>query len=472
MKTPPLDWFDLLTKAVRQRAGWRIPEKDYPKLAKAVSERMAVHHLDRYEDYVALLQVDGKDDHSEWRELVNRLTVQESYFFRDKGQFALLQERILPELIHRNEARRSLRIWSAGCSTGEEPYSIAILLDDLLAPRNEDWKVSILGTDINDDALLKARRAIYATWAFRGVSPGIQARFFTPLRQEWQLNQRIRARVQFQPGNLYMDPFPNPLKGLHDFDLILCRNVFIYLHTDAVASILRKFAGCLSKGGYLLTAHTELQGVPMEGLTARVFPGSVIYQHQVDYPAGSIKMELSPHPTATVFASHRRIPTRQVARIQSPPETLSLPAKALEGETHAPGDLLLTARIYANQGRYEEASKTAQQAAGIDATAGPAYFLLAQIAAHQGNLEGAREMCMKTIYLEPRNVAAYLELAFLCEQQNHQRRAGKMCAVALDLLAAMPPEQTVEHYEPATAGELVAFVKRMLSELDKKLHKV
>jgi chemotaxis protein methyltransferase CheR len=286
--------------------------------------------------------------------------------------------------------------------------------------------------------------------------------------------------VRFQAGNLYVDSFPDRLKGIHDFDLILCRNVFIYLHADAVVAILRKFAGCLSQGGYLLTAHTELQGVPLQGFTVRVFPGAVVYQYKGESAGERPEMELSLPVAATGVAAHSQPQTRQAVRISSAPVAQSpamsdlpgSPAKPMEGEPQELTELLTTARSYANQGQYEEAARTARQALEKDATSGSVYFLLAQIAAHQGQVDEAKAMFRKTIYLEPGNVAAYLELASLSEQLDPPRHAVKMRAAALDLLTAMPPGQVVEPYEPMTAGELAVFVKDMLSELDKNLNKM
>src|SRR6185369_9731239 len=105
-----------------------------------------------------------------WRDLVCDLTIGESYFFRDQGQMALLRDHLLPELIARNASSRCLRLWSAGCSTGEEPLTLAMLLDELL-PQRASWKVTILGTDLNPAAIEKARSGTYGTWSFRGVPP-------------------------------------------------------------------------------------------------------------------------------------------------------------------------------------------------------------------------------------------------------------------------------------------------------------
>ncbi len=106
----------------------------------------------------------------------------------------------------------------------------------------------IMGTDMSELALDTARRGVYPSWSFRGVSSNVQTRFFAPSRHEWQLKPLIRDRVQFQHNNLYLDPFPDPIKGLHDFDLILCRNVFIYLLPEAIADIQGKFYACLLDG--------------------------------------------------------------------------------------------------------------------------------------------------------------------------------------------------------------------------------
>ena len=118
------------------------------KLRHTIKMRMAQQQLPNPEAYYQLLAVDTAASRQEWEELVLPLTIGESYFFRDSGQFSLLRHHILPELIERNRSTRSLRIWSAGCSTGEEPYSLAILVHELL-PSHDDWDIVILGTDVN-----------------------------------------------------------------------------------------------------------------------------------------------------------------------------------------------------------------------------------------------------------------------------------------------------------------------------------
>ena len=131
----------------------------------------------------------------------------ETYFFRDHGQFDLLRLRLLPELIERRRGAKTLRLWSAGCASGEEAYSLAMLVDMLL-PERDGWDILILGSDIDQTALAKARRGHYGQWSFRMVPPALQQRYFQRKGDEWALDERIRRMVTFRAGDLIGEPFP------------------------------------------------------------------------------------------------------------------------------------------------------------------------------------------------------------------------------------------------------------------------
>ena len=145
----------------------------------------------------------------------------ETYFFRDQGQFDLLRLRLLPELIERRRGARILRLWSAGCASGEEAYSLAMLVDMLL-PEHHSWDIFILGSDIDQTALAKARRGRYGQWSFRVAPPALQQRYFQHMGDEWALDERIRHMVTFRAVDLIDEPFP--AGELCNMDLILCRN--------------------------------------------------------------------------------------------------------------------------------------------------------------------------------------------------------------------------------------------------------
>ncbi|MFY9327788.1 MAG: protein-glutamate O-methyltransferase CheR, partial [Georgfuchsia sp.] len=224
----------------------------------------------------------------------------ETYFFRDHGQFDLLRLRLLPELIERRRDVKTLRLWSAGCSSGEEAYSLAMLLDMLL-PQHDDWNISILGSDIDETALVKARQGRYRQWSFRMAPPELKHRYFQHNGDEWKLIDRIRNMVTFSIVNLIDAPFPNA--QLQNMDLILCRNVFIYFNAAAVTAVANKLAATLNQGGYLLTAHTELIGHRVPNLQNKLFPEGVVYQ-QIATSPNTVTPKPTHIPPAAAVTKH------------------------------------------------------------------------------------------------------------------------------------------------------------------------
>jgi len=235
--------------------------------------------LDLPENYYQLLNASTPASYQEWQNLVTLITNIESYFFRDQDQFNLLRNHILPELIQRPKNNKTIRICSAGCSSGEEPYTLAILLKELI-PDLEQWNLMILGTDINQDALEKARKGVYRPWSFRRVDTKIVQRYFQVIGEQYHLDSSIKQMVKFQAINLVKDVFPSPENDLYALDLILCRNVFIYFEPSAIAKVLIKFYNALQPLGYLITGHAELYGQDLSSFKTQVFPESVAYQRQ------------------------------------------------------------------------------------------------------------------------------------------------------------------------------------------------
>jgi len=355
---------------------------------------------------------------------------------------ALLREKILPELIRKKRDKRELRVWSAGCSSGEEPYSIAILLDEIM-PHGEDWKILILGTDINAEAIKKAERGIYTRWSFRMMNPDLQRRYFKKRDGELELDESIRRKVKFAVHDLINEPFPDPHTGLCDMDMILCRNVFIYLTPEAIAKVVNRFTETLTEGGCLMTGHGELGVRRFEKLNSKILPGSIVYY--------KISVSAPPSP-----------PEVKVIRIKKPPVAKAiLPAVATPPERNHE-TCFKEAQRFANAGQYDEAVNCCQEALSYNAeTAGP-YFLMAQIFEARGDNAEAKKAFKKAIYLEPGFVAAFIELGALYEKEKNYERAAKMRASALDILSGMPPDADIEPYEGITAGEISRQLKETL----------
>ncbi|AFZ20026.1 CheR family methyltransferase [Allocoleopsis franciscana] len=287
---------------IAKHTGLEIRERDKATLSEKIALRMKDIKLDVPESYYQLLKSSTSESYQEWKKLVNLLTNSESYFFRDKDQFDLLRNHLLPELIKCKENSKTLRVCSAGCSSGEEPYSLAILLEELL-PNPEEWNLTILGIDINQEALHKAELGIYRPWSFRRVEKEIMQQYFQLINHQYHINTSIKQMVKFQNLNLFKEVFPCSNSELQDLDLILCRNVFIYFEPSAIAKVLEKFYKALQPLGYLITGHAELSGQNLSQFQTKVFPESVVYQKITDHLIDTPKL-LSP-------AEQNHIPEKQ-----------------------------------------------------------------------------------------------------------------------------------------------------------------
>lgn len=286
-------------RLITKNTGLEIRERDKNALSEKILLRMKVLKLKNPENYYQLLSLSNQESHQEWKSFLTLITNIESYFFRDQDQFSLLRNHIFPELIQRKQTEKILRFCSAGCSSGEEPYSLAILLKELL-PDIEQWNVTILGIDINQEAIQKAKTGIYRPWSFRRVDGEIVQRYFQVVNNEYHLNSSIKQMVKFQSVNLAKDLFPQPNSELQEFDLIVCRNVFIYFESSAIANVLHKFYDSLHSLGYLITGHSELYGQNLSQFQTTVFPESVVYQRIANQGIDIANEPLPQKPLPTV----------------------------------------------------------------------------------------------------------------------------------------------------------------------------
>lgn len=284
-KTPNDDLFDfLLTKfkeIIAQTTGIKIKQRDEKKLFSSIMLRMNELHFPTPLVYYQKIKSNGRKSEQEIIKLICSIVNKESYFFRDKGHFDVLKSEIFPTLIKEKSQQRTLRIWSAGCSSGEEPYSIAMLLFSLL-PNWRNWDLLILGTDLCKDMIDKAQSGLYGEMSFRTINNGDRNRFFSKQPNgHWLIAPFLRQNVIFAQNNLLTDIFPNEFSLIHHMDLIICRNVFIYFQQDAITKVVDKFNRTLNKGGYLLTGHGELQGFPLLPFKGQLLKGALIYQKVV-----------------------------------------------------------------------------------------------------------------------------------------------------------------------------------------------
>jgi chemotaxis protein methyltransferase CheR len=243
--------FRLLRDMIHAHCGIHFREELKYLLERRLAPRLVLHGLEDYTAYYRFLRFSpGRT--RELEDAVEILTTNETYFFRESYQLRAFSGEILPELHERNLAKRRLRIWSAGCSSGEEPYSIAILV--LESGMFEGWDVEIFGNDISRKVLSSARRAVYNRHAFRETDESVISRWFDRCGDSYQLKEAARKLVTFGHLNL-LDAQMIGLVG--SMDVVFCRNVLIYFDNEAKKRVLRVFYERLQPGGYLLLGHSE-----------------------------------------------------------------------------------------------------------------------------------------------------------------------------------------------------------------------
>jgi chemotaxis protein methyltransferase CheR len=241
--------YDYLRKFLKERSGLDLsPDKQY-----LVESRLLP--LTRKESLSGIPDLVQKIKNGDGRlstDVVEAMTTNETFFFRDKIPFDHLRDTILPALIQARAARRSIRIWSAASSTGQEPYSIAMCLKEMGAAL-AGWRIEIVATDLSQEVLEKSKAGVYSQFEVqRGLPIQLLVKYFTQSGDIWQLKGDVRSMVQFRQLNLLQD-----FSHLGTFDVIFCRNVLIYFDQDTKAVIFERLAKCLEADGTLLLGAAE-----------------------------------------------------------------------------------------------------------------------------------------------------------------------------------------------------------------------
>lgn len=252
--------FNRLRKIIYDRSGiWFADNKKYI-LESRLARRLEELEIDNFDQYITFVSVGPYRD-DEFQEMFNRITINETSFFRNEPQLRVFETQTLTQLLEARGKTKRLRIWSAGCSTGEEPYTIAMLLHRTLGLRLADWWIEILGTDISGKALVAAQTGRYASYAIRATDPLIVRRYFQQVSGFYQLDPQIQQMVQFETLNL-KDSFAAKRHGI--WDAIFCRNVMIYFDQPMREACLKVFYDMLAPDGALYIGHSEsLQGNAM-----------------------------------------------------------------------------------------------------------------------------------------------------------------------------------------------------------------
>ncbi|MFH5925812.1 CheR family methyltransferase [Roseomonas xinghualingensis] len=472
---PPDEAFPQLKRRIIQRTGHAYYEDKDSSLWERVQRRIRATGAGNSAGYLSLLE-EGEE---EWIALEAEITIGETFFFRDAGQFDALRDTILPQLISRRAEQRRLRIWSAGCSTGAEPCSVSILLRRLLGAEHRDWSITILGTDISAAALATAQQARFSPWALRGMDPAERARDFLPIEggHTWQLRPEHRNTVRFERQNLLgLLDGALPL-AMTEFDLILCRNVLIYFDRDLVPRLVRALGERLAPDGWLLLGHSEPDPSFSAFLRPITLPGTTAWRPLLAPPPRAEEPVTAWAPAPALPA----LPPPEVAAapfrpiLVTPPPALRPPSLDVpplaKPQAPAPvgGDsdsraLLDLARAQADSGALEAARATLRQGLRAHPTLAALHHLDGLVARALGDPVAAEAALRRALYLDKNFVAAHYQLGLLLLDRGAAEAGRRSIANAARLARTLPGTTTLEEGDGMTAETLLGLTRHHFAE--------
>lgn len=489
------DLFPQLSDFIAAQMGLQFPPSRWGDLERGIASAAREFQVKDPEAFIHRL-LSAPLTKSQIEILASHLTVGETYFFREERTFELLGTQILPELIHSQQgADRQLRIWSAGCATGEEPYSVAILLHKLI-PDLERWNVTILATDINPAFLEKAAAGIYRDWSFRNIPPWVTPRYFQNTKGGgFQVLPAIQKMVNFSYLNLAEDVYPSLLNNTNAMDLILCRNVLMYFAPERAARVIQNLHRALTDGGWLIVSPSETSHVLFPEFQTVHFPGAIFYKKDNREPVSTERFHFRECDEGRSFRSPPAFSVEHVPETSIPswsdellPVIAAKPKRApAKSATFQDGIALfeqgcyreasekllafllqnkgdhvamgLLARVYANLGQLVQALEWCEKAIAADKLNTGCHYLRAIILQEQGALAQAQLSLQRTLYLDPKFVLAHFALGHLSRQQGKVKESEKHFANALLILETHREEEVLAESDGLTAGRLAEIIR-------------
>ncbi|MFC1853495.1 CheR family methyltransferase [candidate division CSSED10-310 bacterium] len=463
--------FTLFKKLLSSECGIDISEHKRKTFHQALGRRLSATGLGRPAEYYYHI-TKNDPDRGEIQSLINEITINETYFFRHPLHFETMKKIILPELLTRNNKLEPIRIWSAGCSTGEEAYSLAIICHELgLSSRNS---VEIWSTDIDNQAIRTAKEAIYYQRSFRGNTPEMIDTYFKPCGKGYKLNEHIKKIPNFHLHNL-LNKFHSPFEDSM-IDVIFCRNVLIYFQNDVIEQILAKFYEILNPGGTLFLGGTETLNLYQHSFSDVLLQKTFYYkkggaqqfqfgadlpdefgsfeseseqpaydtspfdsQYSEEYTAGDglgfqfdnqVEPEVEEQPqkpkkrkaeqTRELFEK-----AKEAFRYEDFNEAKEIIESVLEQDSQFPGAKALLCEITMNLGEYSRTVALSKELLAEDQLNSEAHYILGCILKKQEDNEGALEYFRHAIYLDPNFAMSHFSLANIFRDQGDLKNARR-----------------------------------------------
>ncbi|MCP3933719.1 MAG: hypothetical protein GY705_32030 [Bacteroidetes bacterium] len=490
-----------LIHLIRKICGITIFDHQMGKFRETICKSCKQFNFPDCKSYIESLQQQSFDSNIQ-EDLIAGITVGESYFFRDKAQMEHLKNELFPSLIKKRREQGSLylRIWSAGSSDGQELYSIAIILHQLL-PDLKDWKLHLLGTDINVDALSRAIKGQYTGWSFRSTDDEIRDKFFSKKKNYWQIKNSIKKLAKFSYLNLYNDNYPSFSSEINTMDLILCRNVFIYFDKPTAEVVMNKIYQSLLPGGYLLQGASDLHDLKINNFkhyfvnsTSYYLKSEVPDEHQqpdvieeqeYSFNYESVVDKTDHTPDELNYHSHDNLPINketpkepifnQVTPLEDMKEFYSSIIKLLSKDKWSEALILINKRIelgddnsliwqfkaktLANLGQFEIALKAIELSIKHEPRDKHSHFISALIHMESKDLKGYEEALRRTLYLDRTFLEANYHMGLLLLSQGNQKKGILYLKTALDIAENENPFRFLHDSAGMSHGRMVAILR-------------
>ncbi|MBN2289734.1 MAG: tetratricopeptide repeat protein [Candidatus Glassbacteria bacterium] len=491
---------DLLrfSQFISSHMGLHFPEERWPDIQRGLRRAAPEFGFTDAEECIQWL-MNSPLNKKQIEILASHLTIGETYFFREKPIFEALKARVLKELIQsRRETSRRLRIWCAACASGEEAYSIAILLSSLI-PDMINWNITILATDINPHFLEKASQGLYKEWSFRNVPLDIKENNFSESKDNsYQIRADIKKMVRFSYLNLAEDTYPSLMNDTNAMDVILCKNVLMYFNQKSQMKVVQNLYNCLINKGWLIVSPCETSHILFSRFQTVNFSGTTFYKKVRRQPnpvpdtsaysqsvsdSPPFVLESAARPESFPSADLMPVPVPEASSDSFAPQPESVPetgpapfeeALSLYAQGRYPEvvDKLISsadsnsqisslmARAYANQGKLADALNWSEKTVSADKLNPGAYYLQATILQEEGLIDEAMAALKKALYLDPDFVLAHFALGNLTRQQGKNRESERHFRNALLLTKKRDRAEVLPESEGVTAGRLSEIISR------------
>lgn len=453
---------DKLSKVIAEKMGLSFSNKQLINLNRIIelaAKEEGFLDIETYLDFLLSNSLRQKDI----LDLAEKVTVGETYFFREQKALDILEKEILPKIIKQKySTKKQLKIWSVGCSTGEEAYTLAIILKKLLQSF-DNWDITIFASDINLSSLKKALAGVYNNWSFRVIKFEDKKSFFNELSEnQFEIVSELKKVVKFEYLNLAQAIYPSQFNLANSFDLIFCRNVMIYLTLECQTKIIQHFYKVLKPNGWLIVSPTETRLLNKSQFTAVHFPETILHQKvikklEVINEMVSLDM-LKIEPLQELEVNLEKIGKLEATNSESNFDK--------QKDKESDQVYFKLAQKQADQGFLEQAKEYCEKAITINKLEPDYYYLLATVLIEKGDDLLAIETLKKVLYLEPDFMLAYFHLAKLAYKQGNLVQANKYLNKLLLLMDKYLPNDLVPNTLDLTMGRLREIVKEMIKNIN------